>query len=430
MTTVLLFATLVVLLALDVPIAFALGLSCVAALLVSDPASMIEVARKLASSLTVFYPFIAVPFFLLAGELMNRGGLSRRLIEFAQALVGHLRGGLAMASVLASMLFGGISGASSADTAAIGSIMVPAMIRRGYGRSFATSLQACAGSTGAMIPPSCVMIIMGVVANLSIEKLFLGGVVPGVLVGLSLMGMGYWHARKTGVPLEPRASLREVVRGFGRTVFAILMVVIIVGGIMSGAFTATEASVVAVLYALVVGFFVYRELRVSDLLPVLTRVARTTSVLGFLIATAFLFKYVLALEQVPEQMARVLTAASFGNKYLFLLLLNILLFVIGTFLDIGPALIILVPVLMPAACDPVVGMGIDPLHFGVFVVINLTIGLISPPVGTTLFVACGLSKTTVSEVFPTLLRFLLVLAAIQLLITYVPALVLFLPALR
>jgi tripartite ATP-independent transporter DctM subunit len=376
-------------------------------------------------AMQTLFPFVAVPYFLLAGEIMNTGGLSKRLIDFAQSLVGHRKGGLSMVVCMASMLFGGISGASSADTAAIGSVMIPAMEKKGYSKAFATSLAASAGSTGAIIPPSITMIYLGVVGNLKIESLFLGGIIPGILIGLSLMGVSYLYARSRNIPVEPKAGIKTVFTAFRRAVFTLLIPFVIVGGILSGLFTATESALIAVLCALVLGFFVYKELQVHELGRHILDTAKVTAIMGFMISAAFLFAYILSVERIPETITHFLMTISGRNTIVLLLFVNLALLLIGTFMDAGVAIFILVPVLLPIAYE----IGMNPIHFGVMMVTNLTIGLITPPVGTTLFVACGISKISISEVTPMIARFLVVLFLIQLLITYVPELTLTIPSL-
>jgi C4-dicarboxylate transporter DctM subunit len=420
-----LFITFFVLLFLDIPIAFAMTLASMTAIFFSDKVHMLDVAREMGGAMQTLFPFVAVPYFLLAGEIMNTGGLSKRLIDFAQSLVGHRKGGLSMVVCMASMLFGGISGASSADTAAIGSVMIPAMEKKGYSKAFATSLAASAGSTGAIIPPSITMIYLGVVGNLKIESLFLGGIIPGILIGLSLMGVSYLYARSRNIPVEPKAGIKTVFTAFRRAVFTLLIPFVIVGGILSGLFTATESALIAVLCALVLGFFVYKELQVHELGRHILDTAKVTAIMGFMISAAFLFAYILSVERIPETITHFLMTISGRNTIVLLLFVNLALLLIGTFMDAGVAIFILVPVLLPIAYE----IGMNPIHFGVMMVTNLTIGLITPPVGTTLFVACGISKISISEVTPMIARFLVVLFLIQLLITYVPELTLTIPSL-
>ena len=425
MIALILFITFFVLLFLDIPIAFAMTLASMTAIFFSDKVHMLDVAREMGGAMQTLFPFVAVPYFLLAGEIMNTGGLSKRLIDFAQSLVGHRKGGLSMVVCMASMLFGGISGASSADTAAIGSVMIPAMEKKGYSKAFATSLAASAGSTGAIIPPSITMIYLGVVGNLKIESLFLGGIIPGILIGLSLMGVSYLYARSRNIPVEPKAGIKTVFTAFRRAVFTLLIPFVIVGGILSGLFTATESALIAVLCALVLGFFVYKELQVHELGRHILDTAKVTAIMGFMISAAFLFAYILSVERIPETITHFLMTISGRNTIVLLLFVNLALLLIGTFMDAGVAIFILVPVLLPIAYE----IGMNPIHFGVMMVTNLTIGLITPPVGTTLFVACGISKISISEVTPMIARFLVVLFLIQLLITYVPELTLTIPSL-
>ncbi len=423
MIAIILFIVFFALIILDVPIAFAMALASIVAILFSDQIFMVDVAREMGGALQSLFPFVAVPYFLLAGEIMNKAGLSRRLIAFTQTMVGHKRGGLSMVVCLTSMLFGGISGASSADTAAIGSIMIPEMEKKGYGRPFATALTACAGSTGAIIPPSIIMIYLGVVGNLKIESLFLGGIIPGVLIGLSLMVVSYFYARNKKIPIERKASWPERAQAFKGALFSLLIPIIIVGGIMFGLFTATESALVAMLWALIVGVFVYKKIGLRELVQSVRDTARVTAIIGFMISAAFLFAYILSVEQFPELVTSFLIDLAGSNTVVLLLLVNLALLLVGTFMDAGVAIFILVPVLLPLADK----IDMNPIHFGIMMVTNLTIGLVTPPVGTTLFVACGISKISISEVTPTLLRFLIILFIIQIGITFIPSITLFIP---
>ena len=431
MTAVLLL-TFFILLLLDVPVAFCMMISSLAALLYTqtDPIMVgLEMSRTMAS----FYPFIAVPFFILAGDLMNQGGLSQKIVDFSKALVGHRLGGMAMVATLSCQMFGAISGASSATCAAIGGVMIPAMEKQGYKRSFATALAACSGTTGALIPPSMVLLVYGVIANVSIEKLFLGGVVPGILLGFSLMVTSYFYAKRNRIPVTPSLGLNHMIRSARSSIFAIILIILIFGGIMSGVFTATEAAAVAVVYAVFVGFFVYRKLRIKELPKVFVNAGRTAATLSFLICAAGLFQWVLTLGYLPQTLAKGLLSgceniiASFGanidpktafilQKILVLIVLNVALLIVGMFVDAGPALLIVTPVLMPVGA----ALGMNDVHFGVMVVTNLIIGLVTPPVGTTLFVASGVGNVRISEVVPHALRFLLPMLIILLLVTFVP----------
>ncbi len=434
-----LLITFVVLLLLEVPVVFCILISSLAAILYGgiDPIIIgLEMSRAMAS----FYPFLAVPFFILAGDLMNEGGLSKKITDFANALLGHRRGGLAMVTTVSAQMFGAVSGASSATCAAIGRLMIPAMEREGYPRAFASALAACSGVTGALIPPSIVLLIYGTIANVSIEKLFLGGVAPGILIGVAIIIISWRQARRWQLPLRAKQPLRSVARSATGAVLALMLVLIIFGGILGGVFTATEASAVAAVYALVVSMLVYRQVRLPDLPRIFVNAAKTTATLSFLIAAAGLFSWVLSIGYVPQSLAASLLSACESlvhlvaggvepetgrwlNLIVVLLALNLLLLMVGMFVDAGPALLIVVPVLKPIGDQ----LGLDPVHFGVMVVCNLVLGLVTPPVGTTLFVGSGVGRVTISAMIPHVLRFLPAMMVVQLLVTFVPALTTFLP---
>lgn len=440
MATVLLL-TFIVLLLLDVPVVFCILISSLAAILYGgiDPIIVgLEMSRAMAS----FYPFLAVPFFILAGDLMNEGGLSRKITDLTNALLGHRRGGLAIVTTVSAQMFGAVSGASSATCAAIGRLMIPAMEKEGYPRSFSAALAACSGLTGALIPPSIVLLIYGTIANVSIERLFLGGVGPGLLLGFVIMVISWRYARKLGVPLRPKQSLRSVGRSAVAAALALVLVLIIFGGILGGVFTATEASAVAAVYALLVSIVIYRQVRLPDLPRIFVNAAKTTATLSFLIPAAGLFSWVLSVGYVPQSLAAALLSACDTavqavaggldpaitrglNLVVVLLALNVLLIIVGMFVDAGPALLIVVPVLKPIGAQ----LGIDPVHFGVMIVCNLVIGLVTPPVGTTLFVGSGVGWVSISEMIPDVMRFLPAMFGVQLLVTFVPAISTFLPGL-
>ncbi len=444
MTAILIF-TFLILLLLDVPIAFCMILSSFAALLYMgiDP---IMVGLETARSLGSFYSFLAVPFFILAGELMNYGGLSQRLIRFVKALIGHYRIGLPAVMTVSSQMFGAVSGASAATCAAVGGIMIPALEKNGYSRAFATALAACSGTTGALIPPSIVLLIYGTIANVSIEKLFISGILPGILIGLGLIIASGYATRKMNVRREAKAGFREIKESALGSVFAIFLVVIIFAGIMGGIFTATEASAVAVIYAAFVGFVVYRKLKLKDLPKILLSSAKITTSLSFLIATASLFAWTLAIGKVPETITSGLVSFSdhlisylgvgftpetllMVRKVIILVVLNIVLLLIGMFIDAGPGLLIVVPVVLPISAAIGMDTGLSAIHFGVLVVSNMVIGLVTPPVGSTLFVASAVGQVSIAQMLPYILRFLLVMIIVQLLITYVPPITTFLPSL-
>lgn len=443
--SVVLIVTFLLLLVLDVPIAMCMLLSSLAALVYHgvDP---VMVGLETARSLTSFYAFLAVPFFILAGELMNRGGLSQRLVKFVDCWLGHYRSGLPFVTTVSSQLFGAVSGASAATCAAIGGIMIPSLEKKGFDRAFATALSACSGTTGALIPPSIVLLIYGTISNVSIEKLFIAGVVPGILIGVGLMIVSSRYARRVNVQPAPKAPIGEVMRATWQASFGFLLVVIIFVGIMSGVFTATEASAVAVIYAAVVSLLIYREIGVSDLPDILVASARTTASLSFLIACASLFSWTLSIGKAPEAMTSALMSTADGavgllgdglspdmldllRKVFVLLVLNVSLLAVGMFIDAGPGLLIVVPVVLPISAAIGMNTGLSAVHFGVLVVSNLIIGLVTPPVGSTLFVASAIGRSSVPEMMPHLLRFLAVMFIVQLLITFVPPITTALPAL-
>jgi len=371
------------------------------------------------------FPLMAIPFFMLAGELMNRGGITMRLVEFSQAFMGHLRGGLAHVNVLSSMLFAGLSGSAVADTSALGSMLIPAMEKQGYTRKFAAAITAASSVIGPIIPPSGIMIIYAYVMGESVAALFLAGVIPGAMVGIGLMLMVKIMANKYDFPVATnKYSWPERGQASIKAFFPLLTPVIILGGILGGIFTPTEAAAVAVAYALFIGLFVLRTLKISDLSGVITRAGITSSVVLLLVGAAMAFKTVVSLSHAPEQLAAfILTLTS--NPLLLLFLLNILLFIVGMFLDAGPAIIILGPILGPIF----VGLGIDPIHFAIIMSVNLTVGLATPPMGLVLFVASAVSGERVEAIAKAILPFLAVEIVVIFLITYIPALSMTIPRL-
>jgi tripartite ATP-independent transporter DctM subunit len=438
---IVLLAVFVVLLLLEVPVVFCMLAASLAALLYAgvDP---IIVGLEMSRAMSTFYPFLAVPFFILAGDLMNEGGLSRRITDLANALLGHRRGGLALVTTASAQMFGAVSGAASATCAAIGRLMIPAMEREGYPRAFSAALAACSGITGALIPPSIMLLIYGTVASVSIEKLFLAGVLPGLLMGASLAFVSWRYARSHAMPVRPRAQWSAVGRSAMSAIWAVLLVVIIFGGIFGGVFTATEASAVAVVYALAVSLLVYRQVGVKDLPRIFVNAAKTTATLSFLIAAAGLFSWVLSVGNIPQLVTGALLGAcdvvvggfegvlspeamTVLRLVVVLLVVNVLLLCVGAFVDAGPALLIVVPILKPIGVE----LGIDPVHFGVIIVSNLVLGLVTPPVGTTLFVASGVGGVSLARIIPHALRFLPAMFFVQLLITFVPRISTFLPGL-
>jgi C4-dicarboxylate transporter, DctM subunit len=419
--TVILFAALLVCFALGMPIAFSLGVASVATLQYGSSLPLSLAAQRLFTG-TDSFPLMAIPFFMLAGELMESGGISRRLFDFAHAIVGFVCGGLAMVAVAAAMFFAGISGAAAADTAAVGAVSIPAMIRRGYAKGFAAAVQAAGGSIGVIIPPSIPMIIFGVVGGVSIGKMFMGGFIPGLLIGAGLMAASYFLAKKAGYAKDAFTGFREIRRTFSGALWALLMPVIILGGILGGIFTPTEAAVVAALYGLAIGFLVYRELRLRHLPRILARAAISTSTVMLLIATANIFGWILTAERVPQNVGAYLMSLSSSRHVLYGLIL-ICLLIVGTFMETSASLIILTPVFLPVVRQ----LGIDPVHFGVVMVTALAIGMLTPPLGICLFIACNIARIQLTEIIGYITPFLAVMIAMLVLITYVPALVMMVP---
>jgi tripartite ATP-independent transporter DctM subunit len=406
----------------NIPIAFSLILTTIVLMVMSGELSSANIASSIYRGVDNF-PLMAIPFFMLAGEIMNVGGMSRRIVNFANALVGHVTGGLGYVAVVASMIFAGVSGSAVADTSAIGSILLPIMKKEGYEVPKSTALIAASGCIGPIIPPSIPMIIFGVIGGVSIVKLFLGGIVPGLLIGLGLMIVWRFHAKERGYRVGERVTKSEFVKAFKEASWALMLPVIILGGIVTGIYTPTEAAVVAVAYAFVIGVFVYRELRIKELPEIFFQASKATAVVLLVCGAATAAGYMITTAQVPELLLKTLNSLSGGNVILAMFWINILLLIVGCVMDLTPALLILGPMLLPVA----EGYGLDPVYFGVVMVVNLCIGLITPPVGNVLFVGCGLSKISMGEVVKPMLPFIGVMIAVLLLITYVPGLVTFIP---
>ena len=419
--TVILFISLLACFALGMPIAFSLGVSSVATLQFGSDLPLKLAAQRLFAG-TDSFPLMAIPFFMLAGGLMETGGISKRLVEFAHSLVGFVYGGLGMVAVVAAMFFAGISGAAAADTAAVGAVSIPAMIRKGYQKGFAAAVQAAGGTIGVIIPPSIPMIIFGVVGGVSIGKMFLGGFIPGVVIGLALMALSYVQAKKKGYQRDAFMGPKEIWRTFKGAFWALLMPGIILGGILGGIFTPTEAAVVAAIYGLLAGMFIYRELKLKDLPRIFANAAVSTSTVMLLIATANIFGWILTAERIPQSVAAYLVTLTTSPQVLYALILVCLL-IVGTFMETSASLIILTPVFLPV----VQKFGIDPVHFGVVMVSALAIGMLTPPLGICLFIACNIANIQLSEIVRYVTPFLVVMIVCLLLITFVPEIVMFIP---
>lgn len=376
---------------IGVPVGFSMVLSALIAILTSGSVPLTIIPQKMAGALDSF-TLLAVPFFLLAGELMEAGGLTVRLVRFAGCLVGHLKGGLMHVSILASMIFAGMSGSGVADASAIGSIMVPAMKKKGYDAAYVAAVQAGAGAIGPIIPPSITMIVYASMTNLSVAAMFLGGIVPGILIGIGLMVYNHIYSVRYEYEGEARASLQELVSATFRAAPALFMPLIVLGGIVSGVFTATEAGAVAAVYAGLVGAFVYRELKLRDLERIFVRSTATCAMVTLIIGASSSFGWILAIEEFPQLVVNGLMGIT-NNPLFVLALLMVFLLIIGCFIDVLPAAIILIPVLNPISQK----FGFDPIYYAVLICITLTVGLVTPPVGVVLYVTTGLAGVTLSE---------------------------------
>ncbi|MCP5266839.1 MAG: TRAP transporter large permease subunit [Burkholderiaceae bacterium] len=422
MTTAFLFIALFGCMLIGIPIAIALGLSSLLTILFFAKDSLASLALKVFES-SEHFTLMAIPFFILSGAFMTTGGVARRMILFANACIGHLRGGLAMASVLACMLFAAVSGSSPATVVAVGSIVIGGMVRAGYTQAMAAGVVCNAGTLGILIPPSIVMVVYAATTETSVGKLFMAGVIPGILLGLMLMLAIYVRARVLDIPRQPRATLAEVLRTGRDSLWGLLLLVIILGGIYGGIFTPTEAAAVAAVYAFVIAVFVYRDIGMKDVPRVLVDAGKVTVMLMFIIANALLFAHVLTTERIPQLIAEQILAWGM-SPWVFLLVLNVLLLIAGNFMEPTGIILILAPILFPIATR----LGIDPVHLGVIMTVNMEIGMITPPVGLNLFVTSGITGMPVIDVIKAALPWLTVLLVFLAIVTYVPALSLWLPA--
>ncbi len=421
MTAGFLVIALLVLLFLRVPIAIALGLSSILTMLLFAEQSLVALAQRFFSALQV-YPLLAIPFFILAGALMTTGGVAKRMIAFANSLVGHFRGGLAMAALLACALFAAVSGSSPATVVAVGSIMIAGMARSGYTREFAAGLISNAGTLGILIPPSIVMVVYGAVTETSIGDLFIAGIVPGLMLTVMLMLAVAFLARRLNLPRQPRADWRTVLKAGRDAIWGLLLVVIILGGIYSGVFTPTEAAAVSAAYAFFIAVFVYGDVRLREVPQVVAQAAKVTAMLMFIIGNAYLFAFVLTTEQVPQTMSQWVTQLGLP-PWGFLIVLNLLLLVAGMFMEATSVVLIFAPIMFPIAT----ALGIHPVHLGIIMTINMEIGMITPPVGLNLFVTAGVAQLPMTKVIRAALPWLAVLLAALLIVTYVPWVSLVLP---
>ena len=414
-----------VFLVMGIPITFVLGLTATLAFLIRQDLIFLSlIPQRMFSGLSIF-TIMAIPFFFLAAELMSKSRITDDLVRFADALVGRLKGGLAQVNILASAFFAGISGSAIADVAGLGSIEIKAMTKAGYPKPFSAALTVASSLIGPMIPPSIIMVLYGSIMQVSIAAMFLGGLLPGLLLALMLMAMVHFMADRHGFPRrEEKLSRQEFMQATRNALLALFMPGIILGGILGGIFTPTEAAAVAVLYAFLIGTFVKRTLRLADLAPILLKVAVMTSVVFMVLATANILAWIIGLERLPEAIAKGLLHIT-ENPYLLLLLVNGLLILVGMFMDIGAAVIVLAPILGPV----MVSQGVDPVHFGIVMSLNLVIGLSTPPVGPCLFVAASVTGLRIETISRAMLPFYSLQVAFLLVVTYFPALTLWLPRL-
>lgn len=406
---------------LGMPISFALGIVSLSAIIIRGyPLAVI--AQKMFSGIDS-YCLIAVPLFIFAGDLMGKGGLSKRLVKFSNVLVGHLHSGLAMVAIVACMLFAAVTGSAIAASAAIGGMLIPEMIKEGYDKSFAASLMATGGSIGPIIPPSIPLLIYGTLVNVSIAKLFIGGVIPGIAMGVALMIYSYFVGKKRNYKSSTarRASFKEILQNMQSAILALLMPVVIIGGIMAGIFTPTEAGAISVVFAFVVGKFIYKELKWSDLPKILKQSAITNGIILFVLCNARVFMWYLTIEQIPQKLSEIMVA-NIHSKYVLLAVMNIILLFAGTFIDTISNIVIFVPLFLPI----VQLFGIDLIHFGVVVAVNLTIGMCTPPLGVCIFTTASIAKISISDMFRDLLPQISILIIVLLIITYIPSSVLLL----
>lgn len=414
------FFLFITLLFAGMPVAFAMVISGALAVVGLGDVSLLLIPQRMFMSLNSF-PLLAVPFFILAGELMNVGGITRRIVEFSKTLIGHVSGGLAHVSVVSNIIMAGFSGSATADAVAIGSIMIPAMKKDGYPLGFTVGLNASAACIGPIIPPSLVMVVYGAITGLSIGKLFLGGFIPGLAIGIGLMLLVAFYARKNNWPKGKKSTIFEVMLAFKRAFFAILAPIIIIGGIVTGVMTATESGVVAAVYAAIISIFVYKEMTFKQIPKVLINSAINTAVPILIISCASVFGWVLAREGFASSISNFILGAT-TNVYISYLLVICILLIIGLFVEGMAALIIFAPVLFPLGNQ----LGLDPIHFALVIMITIMIGTITPPVGLQLYVASSIAKISISEVI--IWPFVIVMVAVLLIITYIPSLVTYLPS--
>ena len=423
MAYIIFFSLFIGLIIIGVPIAYSLGLSSAFLIFAHLKLPMVIVAQHMFAAVDSF-SFLAIPFFMLAGAFMSYGGVTKRLINFAHSLVGSFSGGLAQVVAVSGMFFGAISGSSAATTAAIGAVMIDAMEEKGYEREFTAGVVAAGGMVGIIIPPSITLVVYGVIAGVSIGELFLGGFGPGILMGILMCILSYFICKKRGWGGEGKFKSGNVIKAFMESFWALLMPVIIIGGIYGGIFTPTEAAAVACVYGLIIGFFVYKELKIKDLPKIISKAVYSTTVIMFIIAAAKVFGWILTNAMIPQQIGAFITAIA-PNKFIFLIYMNIILLILGTMVNPSAAVVILTPILLPT----VIQFGISPIFFGVLMVVNLAIGNVTPPVGLDLFVVSAVTGISIDRIARAMFPYLLILLLGLIIVTYVPGIIMFLPEL-
>ena len=415
--------TLIFSMVISVPVGMSLGIATFIGMLYVSPDVLIMMPQKFLYGLDSF-PLLAIPLFVMAGQLMSSGGIAKRIIALALIFVGRIYGGLAIVVIFSALFISGISGSPSANTAAIGSVAIPAMKRLKYPPEFATAVLAAAGGVSTLVPPAIDLIIIGVIANISIGGLFAAGIFPAIVNGVAIMIMAYYFSRKMNLPLAEKTSLLDKIRVLKDGILPILMIIIILGGIYGGIFTPTEAASVAVVYGFIVSFFIYKELKMEDLPTVLLNTAALSGVVLLVLATASMFSFILTFDRIPHAIAQFIVTYA-DNWILFIILVHIVFLMLGMIMDALPAIIVLMPIFVPVA----VSLGMEPIHLGILVAANVGIGMITPPVGICLFVACGISKIPIGSVVKPLLPFLVFLVLTLVIITMFPQITLFLPRL-
>lgn len=415
------FGSFVFLLLVGAPIAVALGISSAVVLYKLMNIPLIVIPQRMFTAIDSF-SFLAIPFFMLAGSFMSAGGVTKRLIAFANSLVGFIQGGLALVVAVAGMFFAAISGSSAATTAALGSTLLDEMEKSGYEKTFSAAIIAAGGTTGIVIPPSITLVVFGVSAGVSIGDLFLGGFAPGILMGISMCVLSYFLCKKKGIKAKGKLSLVGIFRSFIDSILALMMPIIVLGGIYGGIFTPTEAAAVAAVYGLVIGMFVYKELKLKNLFGVMLKATISTTLIMFIVGGANLFGWILTNDQVPHRIAIFMSSVS-DNPIVFLMLVNVLLLIVGTLINASAAVVILVPILLPVALS----YGIDPVFLGVLMIVNLAIGCITPPVGLDLFVVSGITGIPIEKISKAIFPYIVVLIIDLIILTYFPQIILFIP---